>query len=237
LHDSWVNESDMNAPELIQEFHASHPAAIRTNDSDNNQMNNSNSPIVQECIKTLETTEQNAACPPSEPLSSETPTSTVHYDTTNLNKDTTHISLTPTLLNIPGSVKNHTAPTTIYSNNTPVTKLCLSNIPISLTQDSLCQPSSLWEQTTESSSSALTQQEINCISSLLALKEKASTSISTGPPGHNNLEATLQTLPMKHSLYHSMEMNTSFELQYNINKANSITQNHPNNHFNSHKDT
>jgi len=53
LHDSWVNESDMNAPELIQEFHASHPTAIRTSQDDlnNGQTNKSNPPIVQECVK------------------------------------------------------------------------------------------------------------------------------------------------------------------------------------------
>ena len=238
LHDSWVNESDMNAPELIQEFHASHPTAIRTSqdDSNNGQTNNSNPPIVQECIKTLEITEQDAACPPSEPSFSETPTSTVHYDTTNSNKDTAHILLTTMLSNIPGSVKNPTAPTTIHSNNTPVTEPCLSSTPTSLTQDSLHQPSLLWEQTTGSSSSVLTQQEINCISSLLALKEKTSTSISTGPSGHNNLEATPQISPMEHSSCHSTEMNISSEPQYNINKVNSIMQNHPNNHSSSHKD-
>jgi len=38
-HDSWVDKSDMNAPDLVKEFYTSHPAAIHT------------------CIKIMETTE------------------------------------------------------------------------------------------------------------------------------------------------------------------------------------
>jgi len=51
-HDSWVDESDMNATDLVTDFYASHPAAIRS------------------CIKAMETTEE---YPPSCPADQTTP--------------------------------------------------------------------------------------------------------------------------------------------------------------------
>jgi len=45
-HDSWVDESDLNATDLVTDFYASHPAAIHS------------------CLKAMETTEEySLSCP------------------------------------------------------------------------------------------------------------------------------------------------------------------------------
>jgi len=116
-HDSWVDESDMNATDLVIDFYASHPTAICS------------------CLKALETTEEySPSCPtdqitpipPNSPstfsaCSSETqPSSLTHTSSKSSyllpeSQDcyrTPFISPTNTLSSTPTSVKNIPAPTT-----------------------------------------------------------------------------------------------------------------------------
>jgi len=161
-HDSWVDKSDMNTPDLVQGFHISYPAAVKAshNDNpgifptlypatyasqddlnnnypDNSHLNNGN-PVAQEYIKALELSDQDVACPLSESSSSEIPTSTVHSNTTSSNLVIVHTSPTPMHLNTPSSVKNHTAPITTLSNNTSTISSCPSTLT-SPVQDSPLQ--------------------------------------------------------------------------------------------------
>jgi len=116
-HDSWVDESDMNATDLITDFYNSHPAAIHS------------------CIKAMEMTEEYfPSCPADQttpiPLSSlstssarssETqPSILTHTSSKNLRQQPESqdhyrepsISLLNTSSSIPACVRNTTAPTT-----------------------------------------------------------------------------------------------------------------------------
>jgi len=239
-HDSWVDESDMNAPDLVKEFYKSHPAAIRVNDSDNsshsdNESHDNNShPVIQECIKTLEISDQEASCPPphrppsSSNSSLEIPTFGVLTNTTNSNLELVYTSPTFTHSNIVASAKNTTAPTTDIM--TAAEEPCLIT-PTSPAVDFPLLPYTLLEPTLGSSSSGPTQKEMTYISSLPSSQETNSMSTFIGRVGAP--EKMLPTSHMKQSLSPSKDIQSSMK-PFNINKGTSTTF-HPNN--SSHKDT
>jgi len=180
LHDPWVDESDMNAADLVTDFYTSHPAAIRS------------------CIKALETTEEySPSCPTNQttptPLSSPS-ISSACFSETQLSSPThtsskssyqlpesqdryREPSISP--LNTPSStpawVKNTTAPTTAsrwHNNNHTQTYLA---------QDSPHLPSSPLEQKMASPLSEYTWKPTTYIYSSPSSEEMTSLSGYIGP--------------------------------------------------------
>jgi len=141
-HDSWVDESDLNAADLVTDFYTSHPAAIRS------------------CLKAMETAEEySPSCPAdqttpippsslssSSACSSETPLSSpTHTDSKSSYQQPESqdcykepsISPSNTPSSTPACVRNTTAPTTANRWH---------SIQTYLTQDFPHQPSSPLEQ-------------------------------------------------------------------------------------------
>ena len=181
-HDSWVDESDLNATDLVTDFYASHPAAIRS------------------CIKAMETTEEYPpSCPANQtpPIPPNSPsTFSAHSSETQLSSPT-HTgsenscqqpesqdryrapSISP--INTPSST-----PTSVRNAPAPTTTSRWHNIQTYLTQDSPHQLSSPLEQRMESLSSEYTQKPMTYISLLPSSEGMTSLSDYTGPTG--NLE-------------------------------------------------
>jgi len=179
-HDSWVDESDMNAADLVTDFYASHPAAIHS------------------CIKAMEIAEEySPSCPAdqitpippnslssSSARSSETPLSSpTHTDSKSScqqlesqdHYSTPSILPSNTPLSTPIIVKNTTAPTTANRWH---------NIQTYLTQDSPRQPSSPLEQKMASPLSEYTWKPTTYTYSPPSSEEMTSPSDCTGPTGN-----------------------------------------------------
>jgi len=178
-HDSWVDESDLNAADLVTDFYASHPAAIRS------------------CIKAMETAEEyspscpadqitpippsslssSSACssetPPSSPTHTGSKSSYQELENQDRYKEPS-ISPSNTPSFTPARARNSIAPTTANRWH---------SIRTYLTKDSPHPPSSPLEQTMELSSSEYTQKPT--ISTYLPPLSEGTTSPSdyTGPTG------------------------------------------------------
>ena len=179
-HDSWVNKSDMNAADLVTDFYASHPAAIRS------------------CIKAMETTEEySPSCPADQitpiPLSSPSTSSACSSETqlstpTHTGSKSSYqppgsqdhyrepsISPSNTPSFTPAHVRNTTAPTTASRWH---------SIQTYLAQDSLYLPSSLLEQKMALPLSEYTQKPMTYIYLSPSSEEMTSLSDYTGPTGN-----------------------------------------------------
>jgi len=189
-HDSWVDESDLNATDLVTDFYTSHPAAIRS------------------CIKAMETTEE---YPPSCPADQITP-----IPLSSLSSSSARSSETPPSSQThTGSKSSHQQPenqdhykeTSISHSNTPSsTSACVKNstapttisrwhsIRTYLTKDSPRRPSSPLEQTMESSSSEYTQKLTTSTYSPPSSDETTSSSDYTGPTGSQDREKPSSTI-------------------------------------------
>jgi len=67
-HDSWVDKSDMNAPDLVNEFYMSHPAAIHTCIKAMEAAENASSPQSMKCLLTPISPAQDFPLLPYSPL-------------------------------------------------------------------------------------------------------------------------------------------------------------------------
>ena len=191
-HDLWVDESDMNAADLITDFYTSHPAAICS------------------CIKALETTEKYfPSCPANQTIptplsnpstssacSSETQLSTpTHTDSENLPQQpesqdhyrTPSISPTSTLSSTPTSVRNAPA---------PITASQWHSIQTYLAQDSPHLPSSPLEQKMASPLSEYTLKPTTSTYLSHSSEETTSPSDYTGPTG-NQEKKKLSSITME----------------------------------------
>ena len=227
----------MNAPDLVKEFHRSHPAAIRTSQGDSNNSHSNNnhsdtgySSIIQECIKTLGISEDNTACPPphhppsSSRASSETLLSGAPTSSTNSNLEHAYTSPTSTHLSIAAFAESTIAPTTDITTDAETP--CLIT-PTSLVVDFPLLPYTLLELTEGSSLSGPTQKEkaYSCSLPLSSTNNLMSTSI--GQVG--TLEKKLLISPMK-PLLSLWKDNMSSAPAYNTNQLNSITPSNPSRH-------
>jgi len=176
-HDLWVDESDLNAADLVTDFYASHPTAIRS------------------CLKAMETTEEYPLSCPTNQITPIPPnslsTSFVRSSETQLSSpthtgsessrqqperqdhySTPSISPTNTPSNIPTFVRNAPAPTTASRWH---------NIQTYLAKDSPHPPSSLLEQKMESPLSEYTWKPTTYTYLSPSSEETTSPSDYTGP--------------------------------------------------------
>jgi len=188
-HDSWVDESDLNAADLVTDFYTSHPAAIHS------------------CIKAMETTEE---YPPSCPANQITPIPPNNLSSSSACSSETQLS-SPTHT---GSKSSYQQPEnqdrykelSISHSNTPSStsaRVQNSTAPIIanrwhsirtyLTKVSPRQPSSPLEQTMELSSSEYTQKPTTYTYSPPSSDVTTSPLDYTGPTGSQKKEKPSST--------------------------------------------
>jgi len=175
-HDSWVNESDLNAADLVTDFYASHPTAIRS------------------CLKALETTTECSPCLTPTTSSLHTARST-HVLFPNQNPPSPHHTHLATSTSYSTesnrTISNHTqlvSPShTTLKNSPPLsTTNRWHSIQTYLAKDSPRLPSSPLERTMELSSSDYTQKLTTYTYSPPLSEGTTSPSDYTGPTGNQN---------------------------------------------------
>jgi len=179
-HDSWVNESDMNAADLVTDFYASHPIAIRS------------------CIKAIETTEeyspscpadQTTPIPPSSPstssaCSSETQLSTpIHTGSKNSYQQPESQDRYREPSISPSNIPSYT-PACVRNTTAPTTASRWHSIQTYLAKDSPCLPSSPLEQKMVLPLSEYTQKPMTSTTLSPSSDEMTSPSDYIGPTGN-----------------------------------------------------
>ena len=199
LHDSWVNENDMNANDLIADFYNSHPAAIRS------------------CIKAMETTSNSPSpVPPSPCLSAKE--HLLRFKLAHFPEfKPAHIPLSPTIMNSSTSSQDNTLLDNKWPSLAPLSPVPL--IQVLQLEDSPPPQYSPLAPLMVLHLSGYTPRKMTCISLLLSLIKMNLTSTSTGQPGSQDHMKMPQTLTMKLSKYQQKE-NLSSEPESNINVVN-----------------
>jgi len=168
----------MNATDLVTDFYKDHPTAIRS------------------CIKAMETTEEDAACPANQttPIPPNNPSSSSACSSETQPSSPSHTA-SKSSYQPPGSLPHYSVPSISPSNTPSCTTVCANNntapsttdkwhsIQTYLAQNSPCLPSLPLEQKMESHSSEYTPKKITYTSSLPSSEEMTSQLDSTGPVG------------------------------------------------------
>jgi len=231
-HDLWVDESDMNAADLVTDFYASHPAAIHS------------------CIKAMETTEEySSSCPTDQitPIPPNSPsTSSACFSETQLSSPT-HTS-SRSSYPLPENQDRYSTPSISPSNTPSFTLACVRNttaptttskwhnIQTYVAQDSPCPPSSPLEQKMALPLSEYTQKPTTYIYSLPSSEGTTSQSDYTGPTG-NQEKKKLSSITME-LMSQLTARNQSLALQSDISatitKDPHSTSNPPPKHIQNH---